>query len=319
MKTAGFPHDCGGGTLPPVERPSMPGTGTRVSATGVSVRGRRGAAVHDFAMTAEAGTLTAIAGPAGSGRTSLLLAFAGRMRLAAGEIHVGRHNVRRDPGAAREHVAVARARGENEPDPSDRVGELLDSAGLYVRRRVRGADLTEALDAVRLDPSSPGPASAPPAGAGKTFHRRASFAELHPADQLLLMTVLALLGKPDVVVVDAVDDGLDDTARSRVWSALRSVAERGTTVLATCDSSAAARRAAHQVVHLVHPSGPSMSAGGRSDDEDAPLPEPNPDAARLHGVTGTRRQPDRDDHGTDDRDTQGRGQQSRDGRNGDVT
>lgn len=298
----------------------MPGTGTRVSATGVSVRGRRGTAVHDFAMTAEAGTLTAIAGPTGSGRTSLLLAFAGRMRLAAGEIHIGRHSVNRNPGAARERVAVARARGENEPDPSDRVGELLDNAGRYVRRRVRGADLTEALDAVRLDPS-PDHASAPPTGSEETFHRRASFAELHPADQLLLMTVLALLGRPDVVVVDAVDDGLDDTARSRVWSALRNVAERGTTVLATCDSSAAARRAAHQVVHLAHPSGPSMNAGGRGDDEDAPLPEPNPDAARLHGATGTQRQPDRDEHGTDDRDqdTQGRGTPGRDGRNGDAT
>jgi ABC-type multidrug transport system ATPase subunit len=56
-----------------------------------------------------------------------------------------------------------------------------------------------------------------------------------------------------VILVDGVDRGLDDANRDRAWAALRSAAERGNTLIATCDSAEAARPHAHQVLGLNHP------------------------------------------------------------------
>lgn len=62
----------------------MTAAGVEVVARGASVRGRRGPVFEDVDVDVPAGGLLAAHGPAGSGRTSLLLALAGRMRLSGG-------------------------------------------------------------------------------------------------------------------------------------------------------------------------------------------------------------------------------------------
>ncbi len=58
--------------------------GVDIIARGITARGARGCAFTGVSVDIEAGQLGVTVGSAGSGRTSLLLALAGRMRLMAG-------------------------------------------------------------------------------------------------------------------------------------------------------------------------------------------------------------------------------------------
>ncbi|CAM5381015.1 hypothetical protein SRIMM317S_02567 [Streptomyces rimosus subsp. rimosus] len=61
--------------------------GAAVNARGIGVKGPRGWAFRDVHITAGPGSLIAVEGPSGSGRTCLLLALTGRMTLAEGHGH----------------------------------------------------------------------------------------------------------------------------------------------------------------------------------------------------------------------------------------
>jgi ABC-2 type transport system ATP-binding protein len=61
--------------------------------------------------------------------------------------------------------------------------------------------------------------------------RRSSFASLSGGQRQRLFIALALLNEPEVVFFDELTQGLDPLARGDVWSAIRDVRERGTTVV----------------------------------------------------------------------------------------
>ncbi|WP_051939967.1 P-loop NTPase family protein [Phaeacidiphilus oryzae] len=214
-------------------RSAAPGRGSPVQARSVTVTGRPGSGV-DF--DAEPGGLLALAGPRGPERTALLLALGGRYRLRGGNLRVGGFALPGQKAAVRRHVAVARALHAFGPDPYDTVGELLSTAGAYAGRRADEAEVRYALERVGLDE--------PP------LPRGARYGALAPLPRLLLAVALALVGRPSVLLVDAVDDGLDDDGTPAAWRALRRVADSGPTVLATCDSASAAASQAHHVVPL---------------------------------------------------------------------
>jgi ABC-2 type transport system ATP-binding protein len=196
---------------------------------------------------APAGELLAVIGPAGPGRTSLLLALGGRMRLRGRSIEGGEA---RRPATAREvrrRVAVARAFGAAAPEPNDRVGELLELAGVYAGHRAGAPAVGKALGRAGLTVVEH-PTSAEPG----ILARGARYEHLPAADQLLLVVALALVGEPEVLLVDAVDDGQDDTGSDRVWTRLRHITESGTTVIAASGSATTAGRYAHRTVLLPH-------------------------------------------------------------------
>ncbi|MGK5641506.1 hypothetical protein ACSNOK_24775 [Streptomyces sp. URMC 126] len=63
--------------------------GAAGTARGPGLAGPRGRTFRGVDATAGPGDLVAVEGPSGSGRTCLLLALAGRMRVTAGEAEVG--------------------------------------------------------------------------------------------------------------------------------------------------------------------------------------------------------------------------------------
>src|SRR5690348_6780189 len=70
-----------------------------VSADGLGLRTRRGWVFRDVSLRVEPGELVAVTGPAGSGRTSLLLALAGHFRTTEGTYALaGRAGVGLVPG-----------------------------------------------------------------------------------------------------------------------------------------------------------------------------------------------------------------------------
>ncbi|MFG2533267.1 ATP-binding cassette domain-containing protein [Streptomyces sp. NPDC048516] len=194
----------------------MTAAGVDVVARGASVRGPRGPVFEGVDLDVPASGLLAAHGPSGSGRTSLLLALAGRMRLSGGAIRVGGHVLPAEGRRVRRLVAVARAAPAVELEGRLRVREVmaercLTSPGVTERHirqacetldlALRGTDLVE---------------------------------DLGPVGGLLLATALALAERPGALVVDDVDDGLPPDAHGSVWEALRRVRDNGPTVLAGC-------------------------------------------------------------------------------------
>jgi ABC-2 type transport system ATP-binding protein len=180
-----------------------------IEATGLGLRTRQGWVFRDVDLAVPEGSVAAVAGPAGSGRTMLLLTLAGRAKPSTGELRIGDATNRAD---IRGQVSVARATGAVELDPDLTVGDSRREAGLLFY----GADLdwAEKLAGLDLD--------------GTTL-----IGDLAPDDAALFAVALAAAACPAAVVLDDVDLRTTPAQQRRIWSALTTVAEAGITVVAS--------------------------------------------------------------------------------------
>nr|WP_234323052.1 ATP-binding cassette domain-containing protein [Streptomyces bikiniensis] len=215
--------------------------GAAVVADGFGLKGPRGWAFRKVSFRAEPGSLVAIEGPSGSGRTCLLLALTGRMKAKEGHAEVGGLPLPRKMAAVRRISALGQVPGVNELDPAFTVAEHLRERALLQRRfdgSVRAllrrpgtraaetrARIEEAVTAAGLD------LDALPKGG------RTSVRDLERLEALRLSIALALLGRPRLLAVDDTDLKLSDAARTEVWALLRSLTAAGTTVLAVCSEA----------------------------------------------------------------------------------
>ncbi|AXE77460.1 ATP-binding cassette domain-containing protein [Streptomyces atratus] len=215
--------------------------GAAVTAEDFGLAGPRGWAFRGLGIKAEPGSLVAIEGPSGSGRTCLLLALVGRMRPTEGQAEIGGLRLPRQMAAVRRISALGPVPGVNELDPAFTVAEHLRERALLQRRfdgslrallrpraeRIAAAQerIDAALDATGLDP-----AALPKA-------ERTSVRDLERLEALRLSIALALLGRPRLLAVDDTDLKLSDVERAQAWELLRSIADSGTTVLAVCSQA----------------------------------------------------------------------------------
>ncbi|MFF8957025.1 ATP-binding cassette domain-containing protein [Streptomyces sp. NPDC014894] len=215
--------------------------GAAVFAEGFGLKGPRGWAFRSVGVDAGPGSLIAIEGPSGSGRTALLLALTGRMRPAEGRAEVGGLALPRKMASVRRISALGPVPSVSELDPALTVDEHLRERALLQRRfdgslrallRPRAeriaegrARISEALAAAGLDPDAL-------AGRGRTPVR-----DLERLEALRLSVALALIGRPRLLAVDDADLKLSDADRVHAWRLLRSIAEAGTTVLTVCSQA----------------------------------------------------------------------------------
>ncbi|MGH4027678.1 ATP-binding cassette domain-containing protein [Actinomycetota bacterium Odt1-20B] len=215
--------------------------GAAVSAEDFGLKGPRGWAFRGIGFTAEPGSLIALEGPSGSGRTCLLLALTGRMRATEGRASVGRLRLPKQLAAVRRVSGLGPVPGVTDLDPALTVGEHLRERALLERRfggslrdllRPRAERTAEArlrvdtaLTAAGLDMETL------PKG------RRTAVRDLERLEALRLSVALALIGRPRLLGVDDTDLKLSDTERAEAWGLLRSLAESGTTVVAVCSEA----------------------------------------------------------------------------------
>ncbi|MEU6378059.1 ATP-binding cassette domain-containing protein [Streptomyces sp. NPDC046909] len=215
--------------------------GVAVTAEGFGLKGPRGWAFRGVTVDAGPGSLIAVEGPSGSGRTCLLLALTGRMRATEGTAAVGGARLPKQLSAVRRVSALAHVAGVTDLDPALTVGEHLrerallqrrfgDSLRALLRPRAERAEeaklrIDTALTAAGLD------REALPKGS------RTAVRDLERVEALRLSIALALIGRPELLGVDDTDLKLSDAERAEVWALLRSIAEAGTTVVAVCSEA----------------------------------------------------------------------------------
>lgn len=215
--------------------------GAAVKAENFGLKGPRGWVFRGMGLDAEPGSLIAVEGPSGSGRTCLLLALTGRMKATEGHAEIAGHRLPKHMTAVRRIAALGPVTGVNELDQSLTVAEQLREGALLQRRyegpvrallRPRGerragtqARIDAALAAAGLDL------------AGLPKGPRTSVRDLERLEAVRLSVAIALLGSPRLLALDDLDLKLSDTERAEAWTLLRAIAARGTTVLAVCSDA----------------------------------------------------------------------------------
>jgi len=173
-----------------------------LTTAGAGVRHRRRWLFRDLDVAAEPGELVAVVGAPGSGRTILLLALAGRLRLSAGKIELS--------GTA----ALGYVPDVEQPEPVLTVAEHVRERLALLGRPARDAATVLADGLYGLDPALKG-------------------RQLTPYQKQLLGLVLARLADPAVIALDGVDAGLDAGEQGELWRILGELSDAGVAVFVT--------------------------------------------------------------------------------------
>jgi heme ABC exporter ATP-binding subunit CcmA len=172
----------------------------------VSRGGRR--VLHGLDFSVARGRITGLLGPSGCGKTTLMRAIVGVQIVESGEVRV-----LGEPAGS----ASVRAR----------VGYVMQAPAVYLdlsaRENLRyfarvlrapAARVAETLELVQL-----------------SEHADRPVRNLSGGQRARVSLATALLGEPDVLVLDEPTVGLDPLLREDLWRSFRELAERGTTLL----------------------------------------------------------------------------------------
>jgi ABC-2 type transport system ATP-binding protein len=170
-------------------------------------RGKR-RVLHGFACSVPRGSVTGLLGPSGSGKTTLMRAIVGVQKVESGRVTV----LGQPAGSA----ALRRQIGYLTQAPSVYADLTVRENARYFASLygVSGADADQTIANVGLGDA----ASQLVGNLSGGQHARASLA-------------CALLGKPEVLVLDEPTVGQDPVLRQELWQQFHALADAGTTLL----------------------------------------------------------------------------------------
>lgn len=214
------------------ETPTTPDAGCplpAVRARGLALHGSRGAVYGPLDLELPTGGLVVVQGPQGGGRSSLLLTLGGRMVPDRGSrLEVLGESLPRHRRAVQRRAALAGFAGIDDLDGSVSVGTT-------VRERLAWLSPWYARTP-RVDQSAFGRLAGPVFGPRPLPGVATLVWDLDEVDAMLLRITLAMAQRPDLLLVDDVDQVHDSTRRQTVWSCLEALTTSGTTVVATVAS-----------------------------------------------------------------------------------
>jgi ABC-2 type transport system ATP-binding protein len=165
--------------------------------------------VDDISFTVEPGEIFGILGPNGAGKTTTVECLAGLRTPDGGTVSVLGLDPRRD--AAEVHQRVGVQLQESQLPDKLRVGEALE---LYASCYRQPADWRALLDEL---------------GLGE--HMDVRYAKLSGGQKQRLSIALALVGRPEVALLDELTTGLDPQARRATWRLIQDIRARGVTIV----------------------------------------------------------------------------------------
>jgi ABC-2 type transport system ATP-binding protein len=220
-----------------------------VSVEALRVRYGETLAVDDVSLSINRGEIFGILGPNGAGKTTTVECIGGLRRPDAGQISVLGLDVARDRNELRRRVGIQLQTSEL-PDKLQ-VGEAVDLFSSFYGDS-RGAD--ELLELLGLQDK-----------------RRARYAGLSGGQRQRLSIALALIGRPELAILDELTTGLDPGARRETWKLIESIRDQGVTVILVthfmeeaeylCDRVALLHHG--RVIALDTPAGLAAGAGQR--------------------------------------------------------
>lgn len=187
-------------------------------------------AVSDVSFEVNEGEIFGLIGPNGAGKTTTLECVEGVRRPDRGTISILGLDPFRD---------IYRLQ--------NRIGVQLQQAQLQKRIKVwEAVDLwaslyTKAVDSDRLLEQL-----------GLTDKRNAWFMTLSGGQKQRLFIALALINDPEVVFLDELTTGLDPQSRRAIWELVRSIRDRGKTILMTTHLMEEAERLCDRVAIVEH-------------------------------------------------------------------
>ncbi|MGW3565808.1 ABC transporter ATP-binding protein [Streptomyces sp. NPDC000941] len=157
----------------------------------------------------EEGEIFGILGPNGAGKTTTVECVEGLRCPDGGSVRVAGY----DPVADRDSVTriLGAQLQESDLQPKITVSEALELYASCYPDPVDWRALAERL--------------------GLTDKLRTRFAKLSGGQKQRLSIALALVGKPDIVVLDELTTGLDPRARRDIWQLIQDIRDSGVTVL----------------------------------------------------------------------------------------
>lgn len=208
---------------------TSPGPAPAVVATGLCLHGKRGLVYGPVDVEVPAGALLVVQGPQGAGRSSLLLTLAGRMAPdRSSRLRVLGHDLPRDRAQVQRRAAIAGFAGIDDLDESVRVSDVVRERLAWLSPWYRRTPRVTQRELATL---------AGPVWGDRPLPRTTSLIwDLDEVDVMLLRICLAMAQRPDLLVVDDVDQVRDSVRRQVVWTRLEAIAAAGTTVIASVSS-----------------------------------------------------------------------------------
>ena len=204
--------------------------GAAVAISGLVKRYGGRAVVDGLSFSVPAGAVFALLGPNGAGKTTTVEILEGYRRRDGGEVRV----LGLDPA-------------RSGPELRGRVGLMLQGGGIYPQARPR-----EILHLYARFYRAPQDPDALLEQAGLADAAKTRFKVLSGGQKQRLGLAMALLGKPELAILDEPTAGMDPAAKAATRELIAGLREAGTTVLLTTHELADVERLADAIAIIDH-------------------------------------------------------------------
>jgi branched-chain amino acid transport system ATP-binding protein len=200
---------------------------------GIAVHYGKIAALKEVTLSVDEGEIVALIGANGAGKTTTLKTISGLRPLSAGTITFAGKDISRMPGHKRVTAGIGQAPEGRGVFPGMTVQENL-LMGSYTRKGPMAGDLDEVYE---LFP--------------RLAERKTQFGgTMSGGEQQMIAIGRALMAKPRVVLLDEPSMGLAPILVQQIFDIIKTINERGTTVLLVEQNAQQALQLAHRAYVL---------------------------------------------------------------------
>lgn len=179
-----------------------------VEVRGLNVRRGKTEVFRGFDLDIPRGQITGLMGPSGCGKTTLMRSIVGVQKIAGGTV-----TVLGDPAGTH----AQRRRVAYDTQAASVYGDLTIQQNLRYFARIIGAPASDVDQVI--------------AQVGLSDQAKQTVDSLSGGQESRVSLAVAMLGEPELLVLDEPTVGLDPLLRSELWDIFRRVAEKGTTIV----------------------------------------------------------------------------------------